>query len=81
MRNQLLINWDPFSSQGIYGSFYIYRIPQGDRRSQQCQTTGPVALILQPPISDLTQPVHKDRSCKRIAGLTFIQPSLYASAQ
>lgn len=43
MRNQLLINWDPFSSQGIYGSFYIYRIPQGDRRSQQCQTTGPVA--------------------------------------
>jgi len=59
MRNQLLINRDPFSSQGIYSSFYIYRIPQGDRRSQQRQTTGPVALILQHPISDLTQSVYK----------------------
>lgn len=81
MSDQLLINRDPFASQGIYGSFYIYRIPQGDRRSQQRQTTGTVALILQSSISDLTQPVHKDRSCKRIAGLTFIQPCLYASAQ
>lgn len=81
MRNQLVIEWDPFSLQRIYGSFYIYRIPEGDRRSQKGEPTCPITLVFQSPISDFTQPVHKDCARKGIPRLTFIQPCLYASTQ
>jgi len=42
MRQQLLVDLQPFTLQGIDCSFHIHSIPQGDRSRQQRQSAAGV---------------------------------------
>ncbi|MNN01540.1 hypothetical protein D3C81_1141600 [compost metagenome] len=55
MRQQLLVDLQPFTLQGLDRSFHVDGIPQRDSCRQQRQSTGAITLIFRFPVPDFTQ--------------------------
>jgi len=66
-------------SQGVRNSFQINGIPEHDSRSEQIEAAGPVTLLLEAAVADLTQSVEEDSSGQRIAGFPLVQAGMDSS--
>ena len=67
------------SAQRMCGALQIDRVPQHDGSRYQIEAAGPVALLLEAAVADLTQPVEEHGASQRIAGFAFVQSSVHAA--
>lgn len=69
MQQQLLVDLQSLTLEGIDCSFHIDGIPQRDCCRQQRQYAGAMALIFRLSVPSFSQPAHEYRTRQRVTGL------------
>jgi len=81
MRQQRVVDLVAALAQHDDGAVHIDRIPEDDRRRDQIEARGAMALPFEGPVANLAKPVQADRPSQIVAQLAFVQDSAHSAAQ
>ena len=81
VRQQCVVDRVAALTQCHHGAIQINRIPEDDRRGDQVEPGGAMALAFIGPIADFTEPVKAHRASQVIAQLALIQDSSHSAPQ
>ncbi len=65
-------------SRSSDGPLDINGIPERDCGCDECEAAGPIALLLEAAIPDLSQAAEEDGSCESVASFAFVEASVNA---
>src|SRR6266481_3704355 len=81
MRQQRAVDLVAALAQCHHGAIQIDRIPEDDRRRDQVEAGGAMALPSKGPVADLAEPFEADGPSQIIAQLALVQDSTHSAPQ
>lgn len=70
-----------FLPDGANAALQVGGVPENDGGNDEAEPAGAIALLVETPVPDFTEPVEEDRSREGIAGLAFVEPGVNTAAQ
>ncbi len=78
---QLRVKGLSVPSQGLGRPLYVHRVPERDGGRDEREAAGPITLLLEAAVPDLTEAAEEDGSGEGVARLTFVEAGVNAAAQ